>query len=370
MATYLVTGATGMLGRELVPLLLQDTDAHLRLLVHQEGRALSATGLLRRYGVDDVSARRRVRLVRGDVTLRDLGISASDRRALAGSVTGILHAAAATRFDLPLAAARRANVRGTENVLRFAGGCDALDRIALVSTVYVSGRRRGRILETEREHAAGFVNTYERSKYEAEDVALAAGLPVSVYRLSTLLGSAEDGATARVAMPHLAMRLVYLGLAPIVPGEPSCTVDLLPTDVAARTIARLFAHRFAAGQVFHVVAGEGKSFNLAQVIDATWEALADAEPDWRRRARPRPVICDEAAFAQALRAARLTRNMVLLRAFDTIAKFCGQFSLPKTFDARCLAEALPDHFARVPHPSAYFEKVVRYCVRERWGRVA
>jgi hypothetical protein len=178
------------------------------------------------------------------------------------------------------------------------------------------------------------------------------------------------GATARFGMPHLAVRLIYLGLAPMTPGDPACVVDLLPTDVAATTVARLFAERFSPGRTYHVVAGDTKSFTLAEVITASWDALARAEPAWARRRRPQPVVCDEKTFAEALRAARETRNVVLLRAFDTVAQFCGQFSLPKRFDASELCATLPDHDKRVPHAREYYARVVAYCVRTAWGRDA
>ena len=170
--SLLITGCTGMAGRELTRHLLTRTNVSLTLLVHDTGQALSRARLLRELFrvVPTQPLIGRVRLVRGDLTKERLGLPGTIHAELASSVDGIIHAAATTRFDLPLAEARRVNVLATEHLVRFAKHCRNLARFGMLSTVFVSGRRRGRILESERVHTAGFVNTYEQSKYEGEEL--------------------------------------------------------------------------------------------------------------------------------------------------------------------------------------------------------
>ena len=343
-----------MLGTELVATLLRATDWNLVVLAHADGGGPPAGA--------------RVRPIRGDVTQPRLGLEPAVYRSLAGEVDAVLHAAASTRFDLPLAASRRANVMGTKNVVRFAERCARLERFGLVSTAYVSGRRTGLILEAEREHQAGFVNSYEQAKYEAEALLETDGLPWTVYRLSTLLGDSRTGTTSRFTVPHHSLRLMYVGLASLVPGDPDCPVDLMPTDVAASLVAVLFGQRFQPGQTLHLVAGPQKSLTLREVIDHSYACLADADPSWSRRPHVKPAIGSPAAFELLVRSAEEARSPLMEGALGTLKSFAGQFSYPKTFDTAQVRAALPDYDRRVPHVREYYAKVVRYCVQTGWGR--
>src|SRR5687768_5285044 len=98
-----LTGATGVLGSELVPALLADPDTTLWLLLRARSadelaaRASSVIEFATRAGAQDVT--RRVRFVRGDVALPQLGIEPRDYALIKGSVTHIVHSAADVRFD-------------------------------------------------------------------------------------------------------------------------------------------------------------------------------------------------------------------------------------------------------------------------------
>ena len=131
-----------------------------------------------------------------------LGLGSRDRARLRASVDILLHAAATTGFTSPLETARNTNVVATRNVLAFAERATALSRVAHVSTAFVAGRRTGRILEPDLEHDLGFQNTYQQSKYEAEQLVRSYGdrLPVVVYRPSIVLDG--PGASQRSAFRY------------------------------------------------------------------------------------------------------------------------------------------------------------------------
>ena len=125
-----------------------------------------------------------------------LGLARESYDALTRDVTEILHCAASTQFDLPLDQARVVNVEGTRNMIAFARECRRVQRIGCCSTVYVAGKRTGEFTEDDLDNGgAGFVNTYEQSKYEAEQMlrAVMAELPLAMYRLSTLIGDSQSG---------------------------------------------------------------------------------------------------------------------------------------------------------------------------------
>jgi thioester reductase-like protein len=364
-----VTGATGMFGRELVRHLLTETPFDLNLLIHREGVSQSRGRMLRDvFRMESAGGlEKRLHLVEGDVTRERFGLRLDAYRRLTRDVDSVLHAAAATRFDLPLAAARAVNVGGTRNVIRFASDCRNLDRFGLVSTVYVSGRRSGCILERELQHDAGFVNTYERSKNEAEAlVAAGSSPPWAVYRLSTLLGDSETGWTSRITAAHQALHVMHLGLASVIPGDPECRVDLAPTDLVAAAVGVLFAERFTPGQTFHVVAGDERSLSLADLIQASYGILSSLDPAWATRHFPLPVIGSERAFALLVRSAEQAHNPLLARLYSGLLTYAAQFGYPKSFDATNLRGVLPDFQSELPDTREFLARVLRYCLDTRW----
>jgi long-chain acyl-CoA synthetase len=365
--SLLLTGSTGMAGREITRVLLTRTDVPLTLLLHDTGRALSRPRLLQElFRLEPTPALiRRVRLVRGDLTKPRLGLPVREYADLARSVDGIIHAAATTRFDLALAEARRVNVFATQHLVRFAQHCRNLIRFALLSTVFVSGRRQGLILESERAHGAGFVNTYEQSKYDAEACLESSDVPYVIYRLSTLVGDSQTGFTSHFTTPHQALRVMHLGLASLVPGLANYSVDLIPTDWAAATIVNLFLNEFQTSRVVHLVAGAARSYSLAQVIDESYDRLGELDPAWKARHYPKPAIATQAAFQLLVRSAEQARDPLMIGVLGMLRYFTEQFSYPKEFDARGLngAHAAPDI-------REYYGRVVAYCLKTKWGRRA
>ena len=355
--SLLLTGASGTLGQGLVPLLLERTDLELFLLVHERPLAVRPT------------AASRVHLITGDLRQPNLGLPPEMQSRLAARLTHILHAAATTQFNLPLAKAAAVNVAGTEALISLAQRCHHLERFGFLSTVYVSGKRTGNILESERTHESGFVNSYEESKYHAEAVVehARASVPTAIYRLSTIIGDSRSGVVRHFTAPHQALRMMYLGLAAMVPGNPDYVVDLIPSDFAVGAVAELFLDHFSPGQVFHVVAGAEKSYRLSELIEASFAALAAHDPAWARRAYPRPLIAPPAAFDLFLASAEQAQNPLVLSVLQALRHFAHQLNYPKEFDQTNLRRCLPDFPTRLPDIRQYFDKVVQYCLTTHWG---
>ena len=253
----------------------------------------------------------------------------------------------------------------TEHLIRFARRCRNLERFGLLSTAFVSGRRRGRILESERVHTAGFVNTYEQSKYEAEACLESSDLPYVIYRLSTLVGDSQTGFTSRFTTPHQALRVMHLGLASLVPGLPGCSVDLIPTDWAAATIVKQFLGQPQTGRVIHLVAGSTRSYSLAQVIDESYERLGELDPAWKARRYPKPAITTQSAFQLLVQSAEQAQDPLMMGVLGMLKHFTEQFSYPKDFNTTNLNGVDPP-----PDIRDYYGRVVAYCLKTRWGRVA
>jgi thioester reductase-like protein len=366
----LITGGTGALGRCMVRALLHQSDASLVLLVRQSDGIASVPELLDAYLQMEPTRQlvHRIRIVHGDVLQPGMGVAESDGAMLQASVDAIIHAAAMTRFDEKREVCQAINVAGTQEVLRWARHCARIDRIAFLSTAYVSGRRTGLILENDRVHDAGFVNPYEESKYDAEAVIERAqrDLPISIYRMSTILGDSVTGKVDRFAAPHFTLRLLWLGLVPMVPGTPDFAVELLPSDYAARTVAALFLEHFSPGQRFHIVAGPDRCWTLDHLIDVARDTFAALNPGWEHRGYPKPSLVDAETYRLFIRTVEEAGNPLFRQVLTQLHSFSEQLLCPKRFDARNLTAAIPDYLQRLPRLEEYFPKVLAYCVRNDW----
>ena len=362
--TVLVTGGTGTLGRELVARLVADGSAHgpatIVVLTRDETRAAAVLPAT-------------VRTVSGDVRAGDLlGLPPRERVELAAAVTDILHCAAETTFNRPLEEARAANVDGTRAVLAFARDCPRLERVACFSTVYVAGRATGCFGEGDVGGAEGFVNSYEQSKAEMETVVREAmpSLPVALYRLSTIIGSSATGAVTGFNAVHHALRLLYQGLAPMVPGREGTLVDLIPVDFAADAAHHLFAREYTAGGTYHLCAGASSSATLGTLLDATTAAFERHRPAWRKRSIARPALVELDTYELFVRSVEEAGNEVLLQATRAVQAFAYQLAYPKVFDARRAGAALAPAGIHAPPVLDYYDDVVRWCIETNWGAPA
>ena len=272
-ATHLVTGATGFVGGALVAELLQRTRDAIIVVVRGDDDAAaearfhaSFAAACRAYQLDDEverAARRRCRVVAGDVTAPGLGIASHP--GVVGPIDQFWHSAASLRYeDRYRVEIRRTNVDGTIHALELASQLGARC-FNYVSTAYVAGTRVGAILEA----AAGEARTnneYERSKCDAE--ALLASAPdamrVRLMRPSVVIGHsrtraatsfsgfygalrqfAQFGGLLERMQPGLVQTSLRLGAAADV------TINLIPIDRVVAEMADLAARDAPAG-VYHL----------------------------------------------------------------------------------------------------------------------
>jgi len=341
----LVTGATGIVGCELVRTLLRSPDppqifALLRgthVEVEQKRRWICEWS-----GVGCERADRLIAL-RGEITLPGLGMESQDLAA-ARSVTGILHAAAVTRFDQSPERARVNNVVTAQNIFEHGRQCPQLTRIGLVSTVFVAGRRGGTILESELELHTDFNNEYERSKARAEYEARIAmrDLPIDVYRLSIVVGRRTDGHISRMSGIYPIFRLFHEGLLAMFPGSPGQWIDLIPADFAAEAVLHLFAGSLAPGATYHVCSGANRSLGIDEICPAL-DACLSTDAAWRSRGQPIPLTVTPDVFAKFVNVVELTGNSKLQRIIRQTRTITHQLEIAKTYDTHEFDRAIADN---------------------------
>jgi short-subunit dehydrogenase len=268
MATWLVTGGTGFLGRHVVERLLRQGQA-VWLLVRDPARhadRLAAFDALVAAGHGALT------VVRGDVTLPGLGVGA----ALDGvALDHVLHLAAVYDLLAEEPTLQAVNVGGTAALLAWLRARGFGGVLHHVSSVAVAGDATGTFAEDDLERGQGFPHPYHRTKHDSERLVRESGLRTRIYRPSAIVGHSRTGEADRVDGPYFLMspmkHLRYLlpGWVSL-PGYLHGTLNMVPVDFVADALVHLARREGLDGRVFHLVDPDPPS------IEATWNLLAEA----------------------------------------------------------------------------------------------
>ena len=195
--TFLITGFPGFLATRLVKRLAAE-EARFVLLT-QAAFLTTAREVVEQVARETGAAVANFRIVEGDITQPDLGLSRAELDRARQETTSIFHLAAIYDLAVDCDVASHVNVEGTLNVTTFAKSVRNLRRYHHVSTCYVAGKREGLIKEDELHHDKGFRNHYEETKYlaELEVDALKSELPITIHRPAVVCGDSRTGETAK-----------------------------------------------------------------------------------------------------------------------------------------------------------------------------
>lgn len=347
-ARILLTGGTGFLGSHLAARLL--AEGHEVTLLARGDRGVSADERARRimdWHAVGAEARRRLRVVEGDLVAEGLGMGAAERARLSAEVEEIVHCASETSFaERKRDLLEQVNLAGLSRVLDLAADAPRLTAFHHVSTAYAVGRREGICREEWPDPAARFHNPYEETKSRGELMVrtrcAARGVRAVVYRPSIVVGDSRTGRSLLFkALYHpvkaaVLLRDVYLDelrarggakareagvrLAPdgtlrmpLRVLADGAGIDLLPVDIFTGAFAAIRASPASAG-IFHLVAGQPTSladlvafasrmFGLSGLRTATAAELADTPPNALEAAFDRivevyrPYMSDRRTFA-------------------------------------------------------------------------
>jgi myxalamid-type nonribosomal peptide synthetase MxaA len=260
-----LTGVTGFMGAFLLRELLLKTQARIYCLVRASGQKAAFDKIyenLEELSLMDedrvaMAIPNRVVPVVGDLALPRLGLSEKDFRDLSDKVDLIHHNGALVNFLYPYSHLKKANVSGTQEVIRLAAAGARLKPVHYVSTLAVltsQGVFGKRVLsETDPlAHVDHLYLGYAESKYVAEQLlfeASAKGLPVSIYRPHDVTGHSKTGAwKTQGFLCSLLKSFVDFGIAP----KMNLPNDFTPVDLVCEAIVYLSLHKQAGGQVYHL----------------------------------------------------------------------------------------------------------------------
>jgi NAD(P)-dependent dehydrogenase (short-subunit alcohol dehydrogenase family) len=286
-AAYLVTGATGFIGRNLVETLLR-RDGEIHVLV----RAASVDRLDEL--IDRWGAAGRIHPVIGDLGQPLLGLGEAEVEGLRGRVVHFFHVAAL--YDMTAAPAYNelVNIGGTRQAVALANTIGA-GTFHHVSSIAVAGRYEGFFREDMFDEGQYLPSSYHQTKFDSEQIVRTeTAIPWRVYRPSVVIGHSQTGVADKIDGPYYffkGIQKVRRWLPEWVPlvGPEIGHTNIVPVDYVARAIDHI-AHQPGldrrafhltspksqrSGEVLNIFAAAAHGPRLAVRID---KRLTDALP--------------------------------------------------------------------------------------------
>ncbi|WP_194817285.1 SDR family oxidoreductase [Nocardia sp. XZ_19_385] len=339
---YLVTGATGFIGRFFIPeLLKRQGDIHvlIRPGIDSEDRYAACA---REWGAGD-----RVRPVRGDLGQPKLGIDASWLAEHRGSIEHVVHLAVG--FDAVEPGG------GTRNVVAAAEDLKA-GLLHHVSTVEVAGKKcEGLFTEEMFEVGQVLPTPVLQAKFDAEKIVRESTLPWRIYRPSIVIGHSETGEMDRIDGPYYFFRSLRMAaqlprLLPVIAPKLGET-NMVPVDYVARALDHIAHHPGAHSTTYHLV--DPRRFRAAEALNLFAD---EAGAPHLVEVMPKPTL------AMTLRVPGanwlLPRVGVPLEVLEHSEFSCR-------FDCRNTTEALAGTDIKVPPLDAYAARIWKYWI-ENW----
>jgi len=220
---------------------------------------------------DVITDHNRVTLHVCDVVLPDLGLGAGERNLLLAQVTDVYHLASLYHLGVAKRRIEEVNIRGTRNMLRFAGLMPQLRCFNHHSTAFVCGDRSGVVLEEELEQGQRFRNTFERTKFTAElEVRRSMrDIPAVVYRPSLVLGDATTGVIDRFDGPNFLIQLLVTNPRRLPSPSPpmlAAPFNVVPVNFVADAMYHIGLDPTAAGRTFQIVDPNPLSYGEAMRV--------------------------------------------------------------------------------------------------------
>jgi thioester reductase-like protein len=272
-----LTGATGLLGANLLGEFLRNTGAVVYCLVRSKGIDDGRTRLRQRlqfYALWNQSFESRIVPLVGDLEQPRFGLSETQFRTLAESADVIYHCGANVNLLYPYKRLKAVNVLGTQEVLRLAGQFRTkpvhyISTLALFSPRGDGSGKKRVVLETEHPDHDGTLNSgYLKTKMVSEQLiqnAKERGLPACIYRTVRIIGQSDTGIMGSVGdMICLSWRgCVLIERSPVVERK----LNLIPVDFASHAIAHLSRKPESMGRVFHI--SNPQTVSWAEIFEAT-----------------------------------------------------------------------------------------------------
>ncbi|MEU6645644.1 SDR family oxidoreductase [Saccharomonospora sp. NPDC046836] len=355
MATYLVTGATGLIGRHFTRLLLGNADTDRVILLVRQRSQERLAGLVRQWPHPE-----KVSLVVADLAADELGIHAGTREELSGHVDHIVHLAALYDLTADDETSIKANVGGTQHVIDLArdlrAGC-----LHHVSSVAVAGDHAGVFAEEMFDVGQRLVTPYHRTKFEAERlVREQTDVPWRVYRPAIVVGHSETGKMDKIDGPYYLFsaisRLTSLPNLPMA-GPNIGDTNIVPVDYVAKALLELVTRDGLDGRAFHLVNPQPQP--VAAVYNAFAKAAGAPTINLQLGDRVSSGIVNLAKLSEHVPGVTLVRDAVLAR-LGIPPVLLETLTFPAVFASSATRRVLAGSGVDVPPLERYAPALWRY----------
>ncbi|WP_126971030.1 non-ribosomal peptide synthetase [Gynurincola endophyticus] len=261
----LLTGVTGFVGAHLLTELLHHTAADIYVLIRSQNTSHASSRLYKTLDEQKIILpdihKNRIKVLSGDLSIPDLGLSAEDYAFLASELDIIYHAGSAVNFIQPYAYMKATNIDGFRMLIKLATD-KKLKKIALLSTVGVFSwehhfSKPAILRETDPIDSVFRCLSrdmgYVQSKWVMEKMAFRAieqGLPITIFRLGYVFTNGNSGATAKYQWWSLFVKTcTELKYYPLLGDQKE---EFVTVDFVARSIVHIAPQPQATGKVFHL----------------------------------------------------------------------------------------------------------------------
>jgi nucleoside-diphosphate-sugar epimerase len=258
--TVLLTGATGFLGEYLLAELLERGHS-VWCLYRSEPRKLDTIRFLSSIGLPRSADR--LHWFQGEILdAADRWQSWCQEHPGLEDVDTLLNAAASTRLHLDAWGEPLRTNLGSAKVLRKLVEMKPM-QVHLFSTAYVCGLIQGKLMHEVNHPRGDFVNVYEESKWEAEQIWMG---DATILRPAVIVGHSETGRCSSFSGWYILFQAVHLldrligdstefnrhDLRIDIPADPEGTINMISVDWVAKAAVRIIESPENHNKIFHL----------------------------------------------------------------------------------------------------------------------
>ncbi len=279
---YLVTGASGFIGKHLLDALVRRGQT-IYCLVQPTSEGKFRDLIDQRWS----SARSQLVLLPGNIGEPLCGLSPDQVDDLREEVQHVFHLAALYDMTAGMEESQKANVQGTRNACRLAEALDAT--LHYTSSTAVAGDYIGFFREDMFDEGQKHKNPYFKTKFLAEKlVREECQTRYKIYRPGAVVGSSVNGEADKIDGIYYAFKLIQRmrqalpSWFPLVGFEGS-ELHIVPVDYVARAIDAIAHNEEVGSNTFHLTDPKPKSFGdaLNLLCEAAHAPSFDARIDPR-----------------------------------------------------------------------------------------
>jgi thioester reductase-like protein/enoyl-[acyl-carrier-protein] reductase (NADH) len=356
VATYLVTGATGFIGRHFMARLLERQDVDEVYVLVRERSQDRLEGLSQAWREPH-----RVTPLIGDIAEPLLGLTDAQLGQLSGKIDHVVHIAALYDMTSDDAVNDRINIEGTRQVIEVAARIEA-GRLHHVSSVAVAGDYEGVFTEDMFDVGQPLPSPYHRTKFEAERLVREQdALPWRVYRPAVVVGHSKTGEMDKIDGPYYFFP-TFARLAAL-PGVPFGALpnignsNIVPVDYVVDAMDHLVHADGLDNRAFHLVSPKPQKFN--DVYSAFAKAAGAPRPALSFDSRLARPFVGAAKAVLKVGVVTVTTDLLMDR-FGIPPEVIPHLTFTPTFDSQATRQALAGSGIAVPPLDSYAGVLWRY----------